>query len=121
MNIQITGRHLDVTEALKQYAEEKVQSLTKYSQKIFKVHILLYIQNNIHQKCEINLEAKNLRLSSHAETKNMYESISKAVDKLSNQMRSHKYSWGDKNHRTPTKEFEHEIIESENLSMEETA
>lgn len=119
MKIQITGRHVDVTDALKSYAEEKVSILEKFSQKILKIHILLDVQNNIHQTCEINLEGKNIRLNAKAECKNMYESIGKCVDKISHQLKSNKIIYGDKKHRVSTKNFEHDIIEAENASMEE--
>jgi len=114
LNIQITGRHVEITEALKQYSKEKISTLSKFSQKIQTAHIRLDVQNNIHHKCEINIMGKNIRLSSHADTKNMYESISKSVEKLSHQLKSQKYSNSDKNHRTATKSFEQEVIELNN-------
>lgn len=114
MNIQITGRHVEITEALKQYSKEKISTLSKFSQKIQTAHIRLDVQNNIHHKCEINIMGKNIRLSSHADTKNMYESISKSVEKLAHQLKSQKYSNGDKNHRIATKSFEQGVIELNN-------
>ncbi|EKD28013.1 MAG: hypothetical protein ACD_79C00466G0011 [uncultured bacterium] len=120
MKIQITGRHIDVTDALKQYSEEKVSSLEKLSQRILNVHVLLEVQNSINHRCEINVEANHSRLSAHAESKNMYESINKCIDKLAHQLRSNKQTYGDKNHRTATKNFEHEIIEAENAVIEES-
>lgn len=113
MNIQITGRHVEITDALKQFAEDQVDSLTKYNIKIIKTHIILEVQNTIQHRCEINIEGNHLHLSAHAESKNMYESITKTVEKLDHQLKSHKISYSDKNHRVSTREFENKILEKE--------
>jgi putative sigma-54 modulation protein len=44
MQIFLTGRNLEVTEALRRYAEEKVGRLQKYLDKITSAHIVLSLQ-----------------------------------------------------------------------------
>ena len=44
MQIFLTGRNLEVTEALRRYAEEKVGRLQKYLDKIKSAHIVLSLQ-----------------------------------------------------------------------------
>lgn len=119
MKLQITGRHIEVTEAMKDYVEEKMDTLEKYAHKIVKVHVVMEVQN-LSQKCEVNLEAKNLHLNAHAESKNMYESIGKCVDKLVHQLKHHKMNFADKNHRLATKEFEKELVDMEELVLEKS-
>ncbi len=102
---------------MKAYVEEKVEALTKHAHKIVKIHVVMEVQN-LSQKCEVNLEAKNLHLNARAETKNLYESIGKCVDKLVHQLKHHKLNFADKNHRTATKEFEKDLVETEELALE---
>lgn len=112
MNIQITGRHIEITDALKQFAEEQIMSLSKLNEKILKAHVILEVQHIIHHKCEINIEGKNLHLSAHDETKNMYESIPNCIEKIEHQLRSHKFDSSDKKHRLSTREFESTLVET---------
>lgn len=120
MKIQITGRHVDVTDALKQFTEERVEGFDKYNQKIMKVHVLLEVQKNIHHRCEINISGKNLHLNAQADTNNMYESINKCVEKVDHQLRNHKLSYNNKHNRISTRQFEHEIIAEEEKQEEES-
>ena len=119
MKLQITGRHIEVTDAIKEFVEEKVEFLSKHAQKIIKIHVVVEVQN-LSQKCEINLEAKQLHLNAHAESKNLYESIGKCVDKLLHQLEHHKMNFGDKNHRVSTKEFEKTLVDNEALELEDS-
>lgn len=127
MNIQITGRHVKVTEAMREFAIEKVSSVNKYSIRILKVHILMDVQKDTHT-CEINLEGKPLRLNATAKSKNMYDSISKCVEKIDHQIRNNKPNYHDKKHRMATKEFERTLVDKEldseseeDVSFQETA
>jgi ribosomal subunit interface protein len=101
---------------MKDHVEEKMEVLTKYAHKIVKVHVVMEVQN-LSQKCEVNLEAKHLHLNASAESKNMYESISKCLDKLVHQIKHHKLHFTDKNHRIATKEFEEEVVAMEQLDV----
>ena len=111
MNIQITGRHIEITDAIRQFTEEQLLSLSKLNEKILKAHVILEVQHTIHHKCEINIEGKNLHLNAHDETKNMYESITNSVEKIERQLRSHKFDSSDKKHRISTHDFESKLPE----------
>ena len=71
MEIDISGRHLRVTEPLKEYVTAKVQKLDKYSLKIESVHVVLEVQK-FHHMAEITLLGKNLRLTAKEESADMY-------------------------------------------------
>lgn len=114
MKIQMTGRHLEITPAIKQFVEDKLSALNKFSQNILSLHVIMEAQNKEVHSCEITLEGKhNLHLSAHAETKNLYESIKKAMDKLVHQLRDQKHTFADKRHRVSTKSFENQVLENE--------
>ena len=87
--LQITGRHLEVTDAMKAYAMEKISKIEKFMERILDVNIILDIQKLEH-RVEIVLKAGHTKIRSLASTDNMYASIDKAVDKLENQIRRYK-------------------------------
>jgi putative sigma-54 modulation protein len=121
LDIKITGRHVKVTEAMREFTKEKLRSVDKYALKIFSVHILMSIQKETH-KCEINFDAKNMKLNAHASSKNMYESITKCVAKLDHQIRNHKTSLHDKHNRVATNTFEENITDAEGeIELQESA
>ena len=120
MKIQVTGRHIKVTEAMKEFIEEKVESLCKFNHAIVKVHVVMEVQNLSHVS-EIHLEGRNLRLFAKSTTKNMYNSISKSVDKISQQLKSHKFDAGGKNRRLATKTFEKRNREKAAKDLEKSA
>ena len=48
MEIDISGRHFQITESLKKYIREKIQKLDKYSLKLESVHVVLEVQKIRH-------------------------------------------------------------------------
>ena len=71
MEIDISGRHFQVTAPLKEYIAQKVKKLDKYSLKIESVHVILGVQKFIHA-AEITLLGKNLRVTAKADSADMY-------------------------------------------------
>ena len=71
MEIDISGRHFQVTAPLKGYIVQKVKKLDKYSLKIESVHVILSVQKFIHT-VEITLLGKNLRVTAKADSAEMY-------------------------------------------------
>lgn len=86
MNIIITGRHFDVTEPIKAYAEEKISRLDKFFTKILDAHAILAVEKFRHI-AEITLFGKELKITATKTTQDMYASIDKAVESLDNQLR----------------------------------
>ncbi|MBN2143104.1 MAG: ribosome-associated translation inhibitor RaiA [Candidatus Aureabacteria bacterium] len=120
MKIQLTGRHVEVTEAMKSFTEEKLYTLNKYFHALLKAHVLMEVQNYNH-KCEINLHGRHLNLNASETTKNMYESISKCVDKLENQLRAYNHPEKKKRKKISLKDMEQEIVGMQNdLLLQET-
>lgn len=88
-NIQITGRHLAVTESMKDYAMEKVSKLERFVNRIIDVTVIMDIQK-IDHRVEIIMKAGGIKILSHATTTDMYVSIDQAVDKLEAQILRYK-------------------------------
>ena len=85
MEIDISGRHFHVTEALKDTITEKVQKLDKYSLKIEAVHVVLEVQK-FHHVAEITIAAKNLRLTAKEESSDMYAAFDNSLGNIQLQL-----------------------------------
>ncbi len=85
MEIDITGRHFHVTEALKEYVSEKIEKLDKYSLKIEMVHVVLEVQK-FRYISEIVLLAKGLRLTAEEASTDMYAAFDKSMGNIQQQL-----------------------------------
>ena len=84
--IHVTGRNLQVTDAMKQYAIDKVQKIERFTDKIFDVQITMDVQK-LDNRVDITLLTSGIKIKSHASSTDMYVSIDQAVDKLIHQIR----------------------------------
>ena len=85
MEIIIHARHLDATEAIKNYINKKASKFTKYSNKINKIQFTLKIEgtNNI---VEAIYSAARATLVAEATNSDMYAAIDLVIDKLEKQI-----------------------------------
>lgn len=86
MQLTITARHFDLTNAIKEHIEDSCYKLTKYFNQIINVHVILDFQNN-RNLVEISLHAAHYNLQSSVEEHDMYLAIDKAVDKAEVQLK----------------------------------
>jgi putative sigma-54 modulation protein len=88
-NIQITGRHVEITDPMKDYAIDKISKIERFMNRIIDVNVIMDIQRMNH--CvEIILKAGNTKITSKASSTDMYVSIDQAVDKLEAQILRYK-------------------------------
>ena len=86
MNLTITGRHMDLTEALKAYVENGLRKLRTHFDKMIDVDIVLSVEKH-RQECEINLHANGVRIHAKESTADMYASVDACLGKLDRQIR----------------------------------
>ncbi len=89
MNLDITGRHVDITPALKDFAEDKLRKLTKLLDEPIEIHVVLGIEKHRHT-AEIKVKSRTAILSGTMETGDLYASIGEVADKLERQALKHK-------------------------------
>lgn len=90
MQIHVTGHHLDVTPALKQHIEEKMQKIKRHFAPITSVHVVLSIDKKFQKKVEANVHLPKGELHATSEHQDMYAAIDLLVDKLDRQVIKHK-------------------------------
>ncbi len=88
-NISVTGRNVVVTEAIKDYAIEKISKIERFSNRIIDVIVTMDIQK-IEHRVDIVVQVDHIKIKSHAVSDDMYASIDKAVDKLEAQLLRYK-------------------------------
>ena len=90
MEIQVTGRHMEITEAITNYARDRVEDALGAFPRVESVHVILNVEK-YRQSAEVCLQASNhLRVEGKEESDDMYASIDGAVDKVAKQMRKAK-------------------------------
>ncbi len=103
MQVNITFRHLEPTEALKSHVRGRVEHVQRYLDRPTEAHAVLHVEN-LHHHAEITLKAGRYLLRGTARSQDMYASIDAAADKIERQLKKHKERIQD--HKTPGKAFE---------------
>lgn len=89
-NIDVLGRNVLVTDAMKDYAIEKVSKIDKFShQRIIDVHVTMDIQKLEH-RVDILMQVDHVKIKSSASSEDMYASIDLATDKLQQRLVKYK-------------------------------
>ncbi len=89
MQISITGQHLEITPALKQYITEKLQRIGRHLSGITQVHAVLSV-DKLQQIAEAKINVPGGQLFAKAIAQDMYAAIDTLVDKLDKQAIKHK-------------------------------
>ena len=97
MQINITGHHVDVTQALRAYVTEKMQKLTRHFDQVNSIHVILNVEK-LQQQAEATVNAGGRTLFATETATDMYASIDGLVDKLDRQVRRYKDRITDHHH-----------------------
>jgi len=89
MQINLTGRHVEVTTALKDYVNTKFAKLERHFDHINNVYVILDVEKLI-QKAEATLHVNGGEIFATSENQDMYASIDGLIDKLDRQVIKHK-------------------------------
>ena len=89
MNIEVTFRHMNSSDALRSYVEDKLDKLDKLLVEPVNVHVVLSVEK-IRQIAEITLHTKDFSANALEESNDLYASIDLAMDKLDIQVKKHK-------------------------------
>lgn len=98
MQIHVTFKHMDATEALKSHVNDKTERLKKFCGDSTEFTWFLFVEANLHV-AELRVHGPHLDHFAAAKTADMYQSIEDVVDKLEKQLRKHKEIVKDHLHR----------------------
>ena len=110
MDIIVTFRHLESTDALRDYAREKVSRIKNYVGARADVAVVLSLEKHRHQ-AEITLNTNGITVNAKDVTEDMYAAIDLAVDKLERQVKKHKEKLKD--HKPGMRTARYNIVAAE--------
>jgi putative sigma-54 modulation protein len=90
MNISITFRQMDATDAVKIYATDKVAKLQRFLRAPMKAQVTLCCQHDRLNRVEVDVHSGHDHFHAHETSADMYASIDKVTDKIERQIRSAK-------------------------------
>lgn len=89
MQLNLTGRHVNITDPLRDYVTNKFAKLERHFDHINNVHVILDIEK-LSQKAEATLHVNGGELFATSEHADMYAAIDGLIDKLDRQVIKHK-------------------------------
>ena len=113
--IQVTGRHVNVSDSMKEYAIKKVEGLHLDYPKIIEAQVILNVEKYRHIAEVVLHCANHITIEASTETTDMYASLDQVMDKIAQQMRKYKTKIM-RQHRPRRGEVQH--VEEQVLSIE---
>lgn len=89
MQINISGHHIEVTEAIDDYVRSKLERLTQHNDLITSINVFLIVEKLI-QKAEASIHVNGKDIFANAESEDLYTAIDALADKLDRQLIKHK-------------------------------
>lgn len=121
MQIQVTFRHVEASEAVKEYARDKVGKLQKYLDGPVEAAVTLSVEKHRHE-ADVNLIASGMKIHGRETTGDLYSAIDLVMDKLEKQIRRYRDKLKDVGRRSRKISAEQairvDIFEAESLPEE---
>ncbi|MEE4244933.1 MAG: ribosome hibernation promoting factor [Kangiellaceae bacterium] len=89
MQINLTGHHVELTDSLRNFVNEKFEKLERHFDHINNVHVVLSVEK-LRQIAEAKLNVNGGELFATSESEDMYAAIDALIDKLDRQVIKHK-------------------------------
>jgi putative sigma-54 modulation protein len=89
MQLNLSGHHLNITPALRNYVSSKMERLERHFDHVTNMHVILSVEKR-NQKAEASLHVSGAKLFANAEDADMYAAIDALTDKLDRQIKKHK-------------------------------
>ena len=102
MNIEIAGRHVTVTQPMKDYARQKAERLARHYDRFLRLHVTLSVEHDDQIAEFVASASRHAVLVAKEQHADMYAAIDLAADKLDRQVRKFKEKLHD--HRAPRKD-----------------
>ena len=97
MNLNITGHHLEVTPALREYVTTKLERVVRHFDHVTATHVILSVQK-LKQKAEVTVHVRGKDIFVESEGDDLYAAIDSMTDKLDRQVLKHKEKANDHGH-----------------------
>lgn len=105
MNLNLTGHHVEITPAMRDYVTSKMDKITRHFDHVIDVSVILSVEK-LKQKAEANVHVRGKDIFVETDSVDMYASIDSLVDKLDRQILKHKEKNADHRNNVALKDNE---------------
>jgi putative sigma-54 modulation protein len=102
MNLTISGHHLELTPAIREYVETKLERIKRHFDHVIDVTVILAVEKlpekEKRQKAEINLRLRGKDIHVESIAEDLYAAIDALIDKLDRQVLKYKTRIQDHQH-----------------------
>ena len=99
MNLNITGRHVEVTPAIRDYLSSKLDRVIRHIDNVTSVTVTLSVEK-LKQKVDVTLHVRGKDIFVESEDADLYAAIDAMTDKLDRQVQKYKQKMTDHNHES---------------------
>ena len=89
MNLHLTGHHVDITPAIRDYVVAKLERVNRHFDHVIDVNVIMTVEK-LDQKIEANVHLSGKDIHVQANDGDMYAAIDGLIDKLDRQVLKHK-------------------------------
>ena len=89
MNLNVSGHHLEVTPAIRDYVRAKIERVTRHFDQVIDAHVILTV-DKLRQKAEVTLHVRGKELHCESDDEDLYAAIDLLADKLDRQVLRYK-------------------------------
>ncbi len=89
MNLHLTGHHLEITPAIRDYVVSKLDRVTRHFDHVIDVNVVLTV-DKLQRKVEANVHVRGKDIHVESIDDDMYAAIDALADKLDRQVVKHK-------------------------------
>ncbi len=89
MQVSLSGHHVEITDSMRNYVNEKIERLDRHFDQAIDIHIVLTVEKLRH-KAEATLHVSGSNLHADDVQEDMYAASDGLVDKLDRQGKKHK-------------------------------
>ena len=89
MNLTVTGKNFEITDAIKNYLTEKITQTENSLYKNTSIHFNLFVDKNRHM-AEAIIKQKGLTTRAKDQTRNLYLTLDNVLEKIEKQLKKHK-------------------------------
>lgn len=107
MNLNITGRHVEVTPAIRDYVTSKLDRVIRHFDNVTSVAVILSVEK-LKQNAEVTLHVRGKDIFVESDDADLYAAIDAMADKLDRQVQKYKQKQADHNHET----LKHQVPEA---------
>lgn len=108
MNLQVSGHHLEITPALRDYVTGKLERITRHFDNLIDVNVILSVEK-LKQKAEVTVHLAGKDVYVETVDEDLYAAVDGLVDKLERQVQKYKQKLQD--HHRGRKITDHIVVE----------